>query len=123
MKIDFNNVIPIYIQIANGIEDDILSGRLVAGDPCYSQVVLARELNINPATAAKGIRLLVERGVLEKVRGQAMAVREDAVELIKQRKTRETLTDMIGVLVQEAKKLGISQDELIQKVEERYQGR
>lgn len=123
MKIDFSNVIPIYIQIANGIEDDILSGRLAAGDPCYSQVVLARELNINPATAAKGIRLLVERSVLEKVRGQAMAVREDAVELIKQRKTRETLTDMIGVLVQEAKKLGISQDELIQKVEERYQGR
>lgn len=122
MKIDFNNVIPIYIQIANGIEDDILSGRLAAGDHCYSQVVIARELNINPATAAKGIRLLVERGVLEKVRGQAMTVREDAVELIKQRKTQETLADMIEALVQEAKKLGISQEELIQRMEERYQG-
>lgn len=120
MKIDFNNVIPIYIQIANGIEDDILSGRLAAGDHCYSQVVIAKELNINPATAAKGIRLLVERGVLEKVRGQAMTVRQDAVELIKQRKTRETLTDMIETLVQEAKKLGISQDALIRRIEEKY---
>lgn len=122
MKIDFNDVVPIYIQIANGIEDDILSGRLQEGDHCYSQVVIAKELNINPATAAKGIRLLVERGVLEKVRGQAMTVRENAVEIIKQRKTRETLTDMIETLVQEAKKLDISQEELLQRIEERYTG-
>ena len=122
MKIDFNDVIPIYIQIANGIEDDILSGRLNEGDHCYSQVVIAKELNINPATAAKGIRLLVERGVLEKVRGQAMTVREDAVKMIKQRKTRETLTDMIEALVQEAKKLDISQEELMQKIGERFEG-
>lgn len=120
MKIDFNDVVPIYIQIANGIEDDILTGRLQEGDHCYSQVVIAKELNINPATAAKGIRLLVERGVLEKVRGQAMTVREDAVKMIKQRKTQETLTDMIETLVQEAKKLDISQEELIQRIEERY---
>lgn len=122
MKIDFNDVVPIYIQIANGIEDDILSGRLHEGDHCYSQVVIAKELNINPATAAKGIRLLVERGVLEKVRGQAMTVREDAVKMIKQRKTQETLTDMIETLVQEAKKLDISQEELIQRIRERFEG-
>ena len=122
MKIDFNDVVPIYIQIANGIEDDILSGRLQEGDHCYSQVVIAKELNINPATAAKGIRLLVERGVLEKVRGQAMTVREDAVKMIKQRKTQETLTDMIETLVQEAKKLDISQEELIQRIGERFEG-
>lgn len=122
MKIDFNDVIPIYIQIANGIEDDILSGRLQEGDHCYSQVVIAKELNINPATAAKGIRLLVERGVLEKVRGQAMTVREDAVKMIKQRKTQETLTDMIETLVQEAKKLDISKKELIQRIGERFEG-
>ena len=123
VKIDFNDVVPIYIQIANGIEDDILSGRLQEGDHCYSQVVIAKELNINPATAAKGIRLLVERGVLEKVRGQAMTVREDAVKMIKQRKTQETLTDMIETLVQEAKKLDISQEELIQKIGERFERR
>ncbi len=121
MKIDFNDVVPIYIQIANGIEDDILSGRLQEGDHCYSQIVIAKELNINPATAAKGIRLLVERGVLEKVRGQAMTVREDAVKMIKQRKTQETLIDMIETLVQEAKKLDISQEELIQKIGERFE--
>lgn len=121
MRIDFNDVVPIYIQIANGIEDDILSGRLQEGDHCYSQVVIAKELGINPATAAKGIRLLVERGVLEKVRGQAMTVKEDAVKKIKQRKVDEILAGIIETLVQEAKKLDISQEELVEKIEERYE--
>ncbi len=120
VKIDFNDVVPIYIQIANGIEDDILAGRLHEGDHCYSQVVIAKELNINPATAAKGIRLLVERGVLEKVRGQAMTVKEDAVEMIKQRKIEETLMGMIETLVQEAKKLDISREELVKRIGEKY---
>lgn len=121
VKIDFNDVVPIYIQIANGIEDDILSGRLQEGDHCYSQVVIARELNINPATAAKGIRLLVERGVLEKVRGQAMTVKEDAVEMIKQRKIDETLMGIIETLVQEAKKLDISREELMKRIGEKFE--
>ena len=93
MRIDFSQVTPIYIQIANAIEDDILLGKLKEGEKCYSQVVLAKELNINPATAAKGIRLLVERGVLEKVRGQAMTVKVGAMKEIKERKVEEILRD------------------------------
>lgn len=121
MKIDFNDVVPIYVQIADGIEDDILSGKLQEGDHCYSQVVIAKELNINPATAAKGIRLLVDRGVLQKVRGQAMTVKEDAVEMIKKRKTDETLAGMIETLVLEARKLEISREELMQKIAEYFE--
>ncbi len=120
MKIDFNDVVPLYIQIANGIEDDILSGQLQEGEHCYSQVVIAKELNINPATAAKGIRLLVERGVLEKVRGQAMTVRTDAVEMIKQRKVGETVTGMVEALVQEARKLDMSREDLLKRVEDAF---
>ena len=54
MKIDENSMIPIYVQIADSIEDDILSGKLKENDTCYSQLVLAKELKVNPATAAKG---------------------------------------------------------------------
>ncbi len=116
MKVDFNQLVPIYIQIADAIEDDILAGKLLEGDKCYSQIVIARELNINPATAAKGIRLLVERGILDKVRGQAMTVKEGAVEMIKVRKVEETLGEMINAVVLEARKLGIGQEELIVKM-------
>lgn len=118
MRIDFSQVTPIYIQIADAIEDDILLGKLKEGEKCYSQVVLAKELNINPATAAKGIRLLVERGVLEKVRGQAMTVKVGAVEEIKERKVEEILGEIIERLVDEATKLGIEEDALVERVKE-----
>ena len=118
MRIDFSQVTPIYIQIADAIEDDILLGKLKEGEKCYSQVVLAKELNINPATAAKGIRLLVERGVLEKVRGLAMTVKVGAMKEIKERKVEEILGEIIERLVDEATKLGIGEDALVERVKE-----
>lgn len=118
MHVDFNQVTPIYIQIADAIEDDILAGKLKEGDKCYSQVLLAKEVNINPATAAKGIRLLVDRGVLSKVRGQAMTVKEGAREDIKRRRADNMLGAILEHLVQEARKLGIEEEELIEKLKE-----
>lgn len=120
VKIDFNDVVPIYIQIADAIEDDILMGRLKEGENCYSQIQLAKELNINPATAAKGIRVLVERGVLNKVRGQAMTVSEHAATMIKGRKLELMLSEMIENLVREAQKLEISEQVLIEKIQQVY---
>lgn len=118
MHVDFNQVTPIYIQIADAIEDDILTGKLSEGDKCYSQVVLAKELNINPATAAKGIRLLVDRGVLSKVRGQAMTVKEGAWKDIRRRRAEDMLGAILEHLVQEARKLEIGEEELIEKLKE-----
>ena len=120
MNINFNNVVPIYIQIANAIEDDILSGKLNEGDNCYSQLILAKELNINPATAAKGIRLLVERGILNKNRGQSMIVCSDAKVQIKARKKEEILKTTVENLVSEAKKLDISENEMISIIKTHY---
>ena len=122
MNIDFNNVVPIYIQIANAIEDDILSGKINEGDNCYSQLILAKELNINPATAAKGIRLLVERGILNKNRGQSMIVCSDAKVQIKARKKEEILNTLVEHLVSEAKKLDISESEMISIIRMHFKG-
>lgn len=120
MKKKFDNKTPIYIQVADAIEDDILMGELKEGENCYSQLQLARELDINPATAAKGIRLLVERGVLNKVRGQAMTVKKNAAEKIRKRKMEQGLNEKLEALVQEAKKLGVSKDILVVKIVQMY---
>ena len=120
MKKKFDEKTPIYIQIADAIEDDILTGELKEGEKCYSQLQLAKELDINPATAAKGIRLLVERGVLNKVRGQAMTVKKNAVEKIRKRKMEQSLNEKLEALVQEAKKLGVSKDILVVKIVQMY---
>ncbi|MCR5201464.1 MAG: GntR family transcriptional regulator [Lachnospiraceae bacterium] len=123
MKVDFDNNIPIYIQIADAIEDDILSGKLEPGGNCYSQVVLAKELKVNPATAAKGIKLLVERDILEKVRGQAMIIKNDAIATIKARRIDETLKQLISQVVTEAMTLGVEEKTLIEKIKEEYHGK
>jgi len=82
MQLRFDSVKPIYVQIAEAIEDDIIAGGLKEGDQCYSRLVISRELNVNPATAAKGINLLVSEGILHKQRGLAMVVSDGARERI-----------------------------------------
>lgn len=121
MQINFYDVIPIYIQIADSIEEDILNGKLKTGESCYSQLTLAKELKINPATAAKGIRALVERGILIKVRGQSMIVSKDAISLIRNRKREETMSEMIRNLVLEANKLDLSEQEVLEMIREQFQ--
>ena len=64
----------IYLQIAHMIEDDILRGIYREEEQVPSTNELARALRINPATAAKGINLLVEQGILYKRRGIGMFV-------------------------------------------------
>ncbi len=120
MNLDFENNTPISIQIADAIEDDILTGKLSPGGNCYSQVVLAKELKVNPATAAKGIKLLVERDILNKVRGQAMVIKDDAISIIRTRRIEENLKFLINQLVEEAKTLGVEENTLLQKIKEEY---
>ena len=80
----------IYIQIKEMIEDDILRDVLLEEERVPSTNELARLYAINPATAAKGINLLVEQGILYKKRGIGMFVNEGAVEKI--RLARKILT-------------------------------
>lgn len=116
MRIDFNSIKPIYIQVAEIIEDDIISGKLNEGDPVYSQLVLSKELGINPATAAKGIKQLVAEGILEKQRGLSMVVLGRAKEqLLKKRRDKEFKT-MAEELVVEALKIGLKKNDVISKI-------
>ena len=59
----------IYLQIARMLEDDILRGIYREEEQVPSTNELARGYNINPATAAKGINMLVADGILYKKRG------------------------------------------------------
>lgn len=121
MKIDENSMIPIYVQIANSIEDDILLGKLKEGGICYSQLVLAKELRVNPATAAKGINLLVSRGILLKNRGQAMTISENARKMISDRKRRGEMVKIADDLVQLGKRISMTREEIIELIQERYE--
>jgi len=108
---------PIYLQIAEGIEDDILTGRLAEGDQAYSTNQIAKIYHINPATAGKGINLLVDEGILFKRRGLGMFVAEGAVQSIRQKRRESFFNDYVIKTLLEAKKLSISPDDVILMIE------
>jgi GntR family transcriptional regulator len=113
MKIPLDENKLIYMQIAEAIEDAIISGELNEGDQVYSTNQFARLYGINPATAAKGINLLVEEGILYKKRGIGMFVAEGARNMIVGKRKTQFIEDYISKLIREAEKLNITKEELI----------
>ena len=103
----------IYLQIREMIERDILRDNLQEEERVPSTNELAKLYAINPATAAKGINLLVDEGILYKKRGIGMFVAAVAKEQIKKKKKAHFYEDYIQSLLTEAANLGISKEELI----------
>ncbi|MBE6024364.1 MAG: GntR family transcriptional regulator [Cellulosilyticum sp.] len=117
MKEILNEDEPIYIQIAKGIEDEILQGELIEEMQIPSTNELAKWYQINPATVLKGINLLVEREILYKKRGIGMFVMRGATQTIKEARKESFKMIVMSQLFQEAKKLGISKQELMDMIQ------
>ena len=109
---------PIYVQIAEWIETEIMSGNFQSDDKVYSQYQLAEMYTINPATAAKGLNLLAEENILYKKRGLGMFVSADAREMIMNKRKNQTLKILVRDVVLEANRLQISSNELIEMIKE-----
>jgi GntR family transcriptional regulator len=116
MKLDFNNEKSIYLQIAESIEDDIISGIIEEETQIPSTNQMAVIYKINPATAGKGINLLVDRGILYKRRGIGMFVAAGAKKAIQDERRRSFYDKFVTSLLDEAKKIGIGTDELIEMI-------
>ena len=80
MELKNDSTTPIYIQIAELIEDQILEGIIKEEEQVYSTNELSSLLQVNPATARKGLNLLVDEGILYKKRGVGMFVKPGATE-------------------------------------------
>lgn len=113
MNFNAQSTTPIYIQIAEWLENEIIADRLLPDGKVYSQYQLAEIFNINPATAGKGLTILVEKEILYKKRGLGMFVVSDAKQRILTTRRSETLTKMAKEIVQEAKRLAVSDADLI----------
>ena len=117
MKEVLNQEKSIYIQIAEMIENDILRDVILEEERVPSTNELAKLYVINPATAAKGINLLVDKGILYKKRGVGMVVESGAKEKIKVGRKAEFYERFVISLLKEAKSLGIGKAELIGMIE------
>lgn len=110
---------PIFLQIAEQIENDIISGALAEETQVPSTNEFAAFHRINPATAGKGVNLLVDRGVLQKRRGIGMFVAPGARALIVAERRDRFREQYIAPLVAEASKLGISSGQLRTMIDDR----
>ncbi len=108
---------PIFIQIAEQIENDILSGALAEEAQVPSTNEYAAFYRINPATVGKGVNVLVDTGILYKKRGIGMFVAEGSRARIIAGRREQFHTEYVRPLVLEAKNLGIAPKEITDMIE------
>ena len=109
---------PIFVQIAEQIENDILSGTLAEESQVPSTNEFAAFYRINPATAGKGVNILVDDGILYKKRGIGMFVAEGSRARLVAKRRDQFQSEYVRPLVAEAGKLGISATALADMIRE-----
>jgi GntR family transcriptional regulator len=113
----FDDGTPIYRQIADQIKAEIMNGSLEPGGKVMSTNQYAAFYQINPATAQKAFRELVDEGVLYKQRGVGMFVAEDARERLAADFRERFFERVLAPLVQEARQAGIPLTDIIDYLE------
>lgn len=117
MQFNFNSTEPIYLQVADQIEEAIFTQTFVEGEQIPSTTEISKEFHINPATVLKGMNILVDANLIEKRRGVGMFVIAGAQARIVEKRRDQFYTDYVKKLVSEAKKLHITQAELTKLIE------
>ncbi|GAA3918993.1 GntR family transcriptional regulator [Microbacterium invictum] len=109
----------LFLQIAESIEDSIVDGSLAEEAQAPSTNELASFHRINPATAAKGISMLTDKGVLYKRRGIGMFVASGARELLLGERRAAFAERYLDPLLAEARTIGLGPEELGRLLTER----
>jgi len=107
---------PIFSQIAERLADEIADGELAEGDRVPSTNELAAFYRINPATAAKGVNVLIDDGLLEKRRGIGMFVAAGARDRLLGDRRQRFAERYVEPMVAEANRLGLDEDALVDLV-------
>ncbi|MBN8204791.1 GntR family transcriptional regulator [Microbacterium esteraromaticum] len=110
---------PLFLQIAEAIEESILDGTLAEDGKAPSTNELAAFYRINPATAAKGVAMLTDKGILIKRRGIGMFVAVGARSILLAERRTAFAEHFIDPLIAEARTLGLDADDLTVLLRER----
>lgn len=117
MNIDFNSEKPIFMQIAEGLEDAILAGAFEEEGQIPSITEISVLYKINPATALKGINILVDSGIVYKKRGLGMFVKAGAIQQLKEMRKDRFFENYVSNLIEEAGKLGLKENDIKEMIE------
>ena len=113
MKIVISNIseTPLYQQIKDQIKDAILKGELVEGDALPSIRAFANDLKVSVLTIRRVYDELEQEGFVTSQVGIGTFVSTSNIELLRDSKRRLVEKKMLD-MIQTAKSLGISKDEL-----------
>lgn len=120
LLINFDEERPIFLQIAEVLKDSIISGAYAEESQIPSITEFSVACKINPATALKGINILVDEGLLYKKRGLGMFVASGAKAQLIEKRKESFFHDYILPLVHETEKLGMSKEDLQKMIERGY---
>lgn len=109
---------PLFTQVAERLAAEIADGGLAEGARVPSTNELATFYRINPATAAKGINLLADDGLLEKRRGIGMFVAPGARQRLLGQRREDFVARYLRPMLTEASRLGIGTEELIAAIKD-----
>jgi DNA-binding transcriptional regulator YhcF (GntR family) len=109
---------PVFVQIIEMIEDDILTGVYNVNDLIISTPQISKLLSVNPTTAQRAIGVLTDRGIIYKKRGVGMAVTAEAREKILAERKKAFFDNKVTDFINDARKIGISDGELIKLLKE-----
>lgn len=107
---------PIYLQIIERVQMDIIIGRYQPGDKLPSVRDLAQEAAVNPNTMQKALSELERSGLIYSQRTSGRFITEDK-ELIHQMK-KELAAAEVSAFVAHMKQLGITPEEIRQLLAE-----
>lgn len=117
MQLNINGEKPIFLQFAEELEDNILKGIFEEETQIPSTTEVAVKFKINPATANRGVNLLVDEGIIYKKRGVGMFVCTGAREKIAAKRKYAFYERYLLPLMQEAKNLELTKTEIIHMIE------
>jgi len=120
MLFRFDGDKPIYLQIAEQLEDAVFTGIYPEETQIPSTTEISASERINPATVLKGINILVEHGILYKQSGIGMFVRRGARESICRKRQKEFVCQFIQPLISEGEKLGLTAEEICNLIQKGY---
>ena len=111
---------PIFLQIADQLKEGILAGAYPEEGQVPSITEYSVSYKINPATALKGVNLLVEEGLLYKKRGVGMFVAPGAREKLLAQRRETFYRDYMEKMIREARNLGLKEEEVMRMVQRGY---
>jgi len=118
LQIDFRSGLPIYTQIVNQVQAQVVGGILKPGDQLPTVRALAEELRVNFNTVARAYRILDEARIISTQQGRGTYITEVPPPKVSERLRKEALEALTQRYISEATRLEFSKSEISQMVKD-----